>query len=409
MKPGRNSPCPCGSGQKYKHCCEKKTTHPIPQVSATTLAQILRTIWMNLEAGRLLPARVLCEESMSRMPNQPDIVYMLALTYLQDGDAKSAQNLLERVVALDSKKPQFWTSLGLAYHEQGLLNKAIETYQKALDLSPNWVDALYNLHAVQIQHEDLSTSIHSLEKLLMLNPKDDDARFMLALLLELQGDSGAQNIWLQLSSSSDLIQARIDAWQYLKKDFKAHKPLLTGSMISTFQVAFDCALAEGLVLEFGVRHGNTIRQIASIASGEIHGFDSFEGLPEAWHEEAKGSYSTRGIMPEVPDKVKLYRGWFEDTLPLFLKTHTGPVRLLHIDCDMYHSTKTVLDLLSQQIVPGTVIIFDEYIGNLNWREDEFKAFQESVNQQGWTYEYIAFSFFTKQVAIKVTRCKSKTI
>jgi len=21
MKPGRNDPCPCGSGEKYKHCC----------------------------------------------------------------------------------------------------------------------------------------------------------------------------------------------------------------------------------------------------------------------------------------------------------------------------------------------------------------------------------------------------
>ena len=24
MKPGRNDPCPCGSGKKYKHCCETK-------------------------------------------------------------------------------------------------------------------------------------------------------------------------------------------------------------------------------------------------------------------------------------------------------------------------------------------------------------------------------------------------
>ncbi|TXT20523.1 MAG: hypothetical protein FD134_2892, partial [Gallionellaceae bacterium] len=22
-KPGRNDPCPCGSGKKYKHCCER--------------------------------------------------------------------------------------------------------------------------------------------------------------------------------------------------------------------------------------------------------------------------------------------------------------------------------------------------------------------------------------------------
>lgn len=25
MKANRNDPCPCGSGKKYKHCCEGKT------------------------------------------------------------------------------------------------------------------------------------------------------------------------------------------------------------------------------------------------------------------------------------------------------------------------------------------------------------------------------------------------
>ncbi len=26
-KPGRNDPCPCGSGKKYKKCCEEKAKH----------------------------------------------------------------------------------------------------------------------------------------------------------------------------------------------------------------------------------------------------------------------------------------------------------------------------------------------------------------------------------------------
>jgi hypothetical protein len=57
--------------------------------------------------------------------------------------------------------------------------------------------------------------------------------------------------------------------------------------------------------------------------------------------------------------------------------------------------------LSSQIVPGTVIVFDEYIGNEHWREDEFKAFQEAVSTYGWTYEYLAFSMFTKQVVVRM--------
>jgi hypothetical protein len=38
-----------------------------------------------------------------------------------------------------------------------------------------------------------------------------------------------------------------------------------------------------------------------------------------------------------------------------------------------------------------------------WREDEFKAFEEAVKTYGWSYEYLCFSFFTKQVAVEITR------
>jgi hypothetical protein len=75
---------------------------------------------------------------------------------------------------------------------------------------------------------------------------------------------------------------------------------------------------------------------------------------------------------------------------------------VNVDCDIYSSTKTVLDLLAPRMQVGTVIIFDEYIGNAHWREDEFKAFQEAVATYGWKYEYLCFSFFTKQVAVKLT-------
>jgi hypothetical protein len=43
----------------------------------------------------------------------------------------------------------------------------------------------------------------------------------------------------------------------------------------------------------------------------------------------------------------------------------------------------------------------EYIGNQHWREDEYKAFQEAVERFGWKYEYLCFSFFTKQVALRI--------
>ena len=75
---------------------------------------------------------------------------------------------------------------------------------------------------------------------------------------------------------------------------------------------------------------------------------------------------------------------------------------MNIDCDIYSSTKFVLECFAEQIIPGTVIVFDEYIGNKNWREDEFKAFQEAVGIHGWEYEYLCFSFMTQQVVVRIS-------
>jgi hypothetical protein len=224
---------------------------------------------------------------------------------------------------------------------------------------------------------------------------------MLGILLDYQGKSeAAQAQFASLANRGKLIEARLDAWNYLKHD-AISLPKITGSRYRTFEHAVKVASPEGLVLEFGVLFGTSIRQIAGMISEPIHGFDSFEGLPERWHQEDKGSYSTKGVIPEVPAHVTLHQGWFEETLPVFLQQHAGNVRLVNVDCDLYSSTRTVLDLLAPRIVKGSVLVFDEYIGNAHWREDEHKAFQEAVERYQWKYQYICFSPFTKQVAVQI--------
>lgn len=224
---------------------------------------------------------------------------------------------------------------------------------------------------------------------------------MLGALLERVGDAQAAAYLNPLAEGDALDLARLDAWNYLRSQGGLQLPV-TGSMVETFKLAIAGAPPAGLVLEFGVRFGNTIRQIAALAKQPVHGFDSFEGLPESWHAEAKGSYTTGGRLPDVPAGVTLHKGWFDATLQGFLAQHPGPVRFVNIDCDLYSSTKTVLDLLAPRMVAGSVLVFDEYIGNAHWREDEFKAFQEAVAAHGWKYEYLCYSLFTKQVAVKLT-------
>ena len=109
------------------------------------------------------------------------------------------------------------------------------------------------------------------------------------------------------------------------------------------------AKIDGHYLEFGVYTGGTIRFIASrIGSRLIHGFDTFEGLPEAWggFNLGRRAFDAKGKLPRVPDNVRLHRGLFEASLPAWLKDNTGSAAFVHIDCDLYSSTQTALTLLA---------------------------------------------------------------
>jgi hypothetical protein len=159
---------------------------------------------------------------------------------------------------------------------------------------------------------------------------------------------------------------------------------------------------DGLFLEFGVWTGRTINFIAERHRGLVHGFDSFEGLLEDWTVQVrKGTFTTDGRIPEVRSNVCLHVGWFDQTLPDFVSEHNGPVAFLHVDCDLYSSTKTIFKFLGDRIVSGTVIVFDEYFNYPGWREHEYKAFQELVAEKKLRYRYLAYNRCQTNVATMI--------
>ena len=172
----------------------------------------------------------------------------------------------------------------------------------------------------------------------------------------------------------------------------------------TLRVALDAvSVSDGLYAEFGVFSGASINYIAKEIGPDkvIHGFDSFEGLPEDWGTASKGTFDTGGVLPTVADNVRLHKGWFEDTIDEFLSQHSGPAAFIHADADLYSSTKTILSKLKDRIIKGTVIVFDEYLNYPYWKDHEYKAFTEFVNEHSLEFEYIAYSDRGFSVAVKM--------
>ncbi|PWV82357.1 Predicted O-methyltransferase YrrM [Prauserella marina] len=170
----------------------------------------------------------------------------------------------------------------------------------------------------------------------------------------------------------------------------------------TLDYAVSLAPKGGMALEFGVASGNTLRRITAIREeGHVYGFDSFEGLPEAWLSGMPAGTFARTDLPEVPG-AELVVGLFADTLPGFLAEHQEPIDFVHIDSDLYSSAKTVLDLVGPRLGPGSVIVFDEYFNYPGWREHEHRAWQEYLTHTGVRFAYVAYSYEDCQVAVRIT-------
>ena len=142
---------------------------------------------------------------------------------------------------------------------------------------------------------------------------------------------------------------------------------------------------KGHYVEFGVYEGKSINYLASLNKNiTFHGFDSFEGLPEQWfmgHKVIEKGHFAVSELPKVVPNVVLHEGWFEDTIPVWKKDHKRHISFINIDCDLYKSTKTVLELLNNQIVESTLIRFDDLLPSPisaypKWEEGEWKALVE---------------------------------
>lgn len=334
-------------------------------------------------------------------PDMAQIHYNIGVLFQEQFQPEKAIECFRDAIRHKEDYAAAYNNLGVALSETGDLDEAIVCYRKAQELAPDFADPFYNSHALLLGLDDKAASISCLDQALKIQPGNDTYRFSLGMLHDYLGDAEKAAACFGALPKSDPLTADMDAWDYLKS-LGGARPSVMGSALQTFKFAIDRARTDGLVLEFGVFHGKSIRLIASLVDTAVHGFDSFEGIPDDWNQELKGSYSTRGVIPSVPDKVQLHAGWFEDSIPAFIEKERGPIRFMNVDCDLYSSTKTVLELLAGQIVSGTVIVFDEYIGNSSWRDDEFKAFNEAAQKHCWSYEVLCFSFVTKQVAIRIS-------
>lgn len=221
-----------------------------------------------------------------------------------------------------------------------------------------------------------------------------------ALRAFVRGDTGGRGLTADVEQTAHFLAA-VSSAEYFVKYMRMSCNLIQAEALLKF--ALEQCVIDGLVMEFGVFRGKSLRIIADHVAQTVFGFDSFQGLPEDWTNlQRKGRFSLQGVAPQFDQSnISLVPGWFEATLPAFLDQHEGPARFIHVDADLYSSAVTILTALRARIVPGTVILFDEYFNYPGWEHHEYKAFQEFIRESGLSYDYLGFASSEYSVAVKI--------
>jgi len=321
--------------------------------------------------------------------------------YFALGNPKASIRAYKKALEIDPDNIHVLSNMGNAFLALGRKQIATGLYDKAIRINPEFPEAYFHKHVAVFRDDDPSEAIETLTKASRLSPGNDMVKAYLAMLLDFSGrHAEATSLFREIERMAPRHLYLIDSWEYVKSHFASNTRLFSVTYDS-LRYAFTRTMNQGLVMEFGVRFGTTINHISRQTRDTVYGFDSFEGLPEAWEGEGKGLYTTDSELPPVNSNVVLNQGWFEDTLPVFCEKNPGKVRFMNVDCDIYSSTRTIFDNLGKQITSGSVIVFDEYLCNPHWRDDEYKAFQEFVSENGIKYEYLLFSPFSKQAAVRI--------
>ncbi|MHB8624554.1 MAG: tetratricopeptide repeat protein [Sulfuricaulis sp.] len=155
MKPNRNEPCPCGSGKKFKRCCERVS---IPQSSLRSaevitlpdsrVVSITAAIQVGVEyhqAGRLRKAQAIYDSILRVQPDNPDALHLLGLISRQTGNFQLALTLIGQAIKLKPDTALFHNNLGETFRSLGRYTESIAESSRALELQSNLPEAYYNL------------------------------------------------------------------------------------------------------------------------------------------------------------------------------------------------------------------------------------------------------------------------
>ena len=341
--------------------------------------------------GKFKEAELSLRKAIQNNPDFADAHSNLG-TILRDlGKLKEAELSTRKAIQINPDFADAHSNLGTILIDLFKLKDAEISTRKALNLNPNYLEAAWNLYGLANTIQEAEERI---QECLRINQHFLKAKLTLTAIKYHQGDQSLFNNCIKSTFQNHPIIRSLKWVSHLPKlpELFFHKWAFFDSMIKKSQ-------KDRPFYEFGVWRGVSFKYLINTLK-KGYGFDTFEGLPEDWHHEKKGSYSADGIIPKI-DGGTFIVGKFENTLPIFFNKSRPLASIINFDADLYSSTLTALNYSKPVIDQYTILIFDEFITHNNWEQDEYKALNEFCSFNNFSYEVIGISYITKQVAVKI--------
>ena len=309
------------------------------------------------------------------------------------GKFQTALKYYSDALKVNPNYPSIHVNIGVIRIDENKLPKARECFKKALSINPTFTSALWNLLGTA---DTLIDAKNYLIRCIKIDKDHISAKLTLALLEAYEGNRTMYESLNSPKEKNHPITRSIKWFLTLP-----NKPKLYFNRWHFFDELCLEAESNRPFYEFGVWKGSSFKHlIKTFKKG--YGFDTFTGLPENWHHEKIGTYSSDGNIPSIKGGIFI-KGEFKDSLPKFFETKRPMASIINFDADLYSSTKCALENSDPVIDGKTILIFDEFIVNENWEQDEYKALNEFCSEKNYSYDVIGVSFFTKQVAVKINK------
>jgi Tfp pilus assembly protein PilF/SAM-dependent methyltransferase len=210
-KSGRNDQCPCGSGKKYKKCCQP---HDEVQASKThsmntSIPKAIQAALEHHQAGRLPDAEAIYRQILQVAPDHPDALHLLGVLCSQMGKHEIAVELIGKAILITPNYAEAHCNLGNALQTQGKLDAAVQSYHKAISIKPEYAEAYGNLGIALKEQGKLDAAVASVQKAILIKPDDAEAHYNLAVALQAQGklNAAVESYRNAISIKPDFIKA----------------------------------------------------------------------------------------------------------------------------------------------------------------------------------------------------------